>query len=76
MGVESAPAVPQPPAKALAVPTTLGENMHEVQNWQHTKVASAKPMTQREMMKPAELLTMDMQNTACTQVGCPVYSID
>ena len=59
-----APALPQPPAKALAVPTTLGLNMQELQNWQHTKQASAKPMAQRVMMNVAESVTMDMQNTA------------
>ena len=59
-----APRLPQPPAKALAVPTTLGLNMQELQNWQHTKQASAKPMAQRVMMNVAESVTMDMQNTA------------
>ena len=59
-----APALPQPPAKALAVPTTLGLNMQELQNWQHTKQASAKPMAQRVMMNVAESVTIDMQNTA------------
>ena len=60
--------MPQPPAKALAVPTTLGLNMQELQNWQHTKQASAKPMAQRVMMNVAELVTMDMENTADRQV--------
>ena len=57
---EHAPRLPQPPAKALAVPTTLGLNMQELQNWQHTKQASAKPMAQRVMMNVAESVTMDM----------------
>lgn len=61
---KAAPELPQPAAKALAVPTTLAENMQEVQNWQHTKEASAKPMKQRDTINPAELVTMDMANTA------------
>ncbi len=68
-----APIFPQPPAKALAVPTTLGENMMELQNWQHTKHARPKPMQQRTMMKPVLPVTMLMRNTARSeeqQVGC------
>ena len=64
----NAPELPQPPAKALAVPTTLGLNMQELQNWQHTKQASAKPMAQRVMMNVAESVTMDMQNTVRRQM--------
>ena len=64
MRLRSAPRLPQPPAKALAVPTTLGLNMQELQNWQHTKQASAKPMAQRVMMNVAESVTIDMENTA------------
>lgn len=63
-GLGGAPRLPHPAAKALAVPTTLALNMEDVQNWQHTKVASAKPMKQRATMNPAELVTTDMQNTA------------
>ncbi len=66
---EHAPRLPQPPAKALAVPTTLGLNMQELQNWQHTKQASAKPMAQRVMMNVAESVTIDMANTARKQVS-------
>ena len=46
------------------MPTTLGLNMQELQNWQQTKQASAKPMAQRVMMNVAESVTMDMLNTA------------
>ena len=45
------------------MPTTLGLNMQELQNWQHTKHASAKPMAQRVTMNVAESVTMDMLNT-------------
>ena len=38
------PKLPQPAAVALAVPTTLGANMSEHQNWLVTKVAPAQPM--------------------------------
>ena len=41
------PKLPQPAAVALAVPTTLGENMSEHQNWLVTKVAPAQPMKNR-----------------------------
>ena len=38
------PRLPSPAAVALAVPTTLGANMSEHQNWLVTKVAPAQPM--------------------------------
>lgn len=44
------PALPQPPAMALDMPTTLGENMMEDQNWQTTKEASEQPIKTRSMM--------------------------
>ena len=69
-----APRLPQPPAKALAVPTTLGLNMQELQNWQHTKQASAKPMAQRVTMNVAESVTIDMQNTARKHAMCQMYA--
>lgn len=59
-----APRLPHPAAKALAVPTTLMENMDDIQNWQQTKVASAKPMKHRHTMKPADDDTIDMEKTA------------
>ena len=51
------------------MPTTLGLNMQELQNWQHTKQASAKPMAQRVMMNVAESVTIDMANTARKQAS-------
>jgi hypothetical protein len=53
--------LPQPAANALAEPTTLVLNMEVHQNWQATKVASAKPMNRRLTMKPAALVDMPMQ---------------
>ena len=40
-----------------------------LQNWQHTKQARLKPMTQRTTMNPALLCTMLMQNTAGRDSG-------
>ena len=49
-GRADSPALPQPPATALAMPTTVGENMMEDQNWQMTKAAREHPMNRRSMM--------------------------
>lgn len=38
------PMLPQPPARALAVPNTLGENICVAQNWHGTNVAPNTPM--------------------------------
>lgn len=56
--------MPQPPAKALAVATTVAENMTEVQYWQGTKEDRLKPMMQRQIMKAADDCTRDMPKTA------------
>lgn len=42
---------------ALAVPTTLVENMELIQYWQETNVASTNPMKKRHMMKPVAFVT-------------------
>ncbi len=52
-----------------AEPTTLVLNMIEDQNWQHTKLAKLKPMTNRTTMNPAALVTMDIRKTAHPQDG-------
>lgn len=72
-----APRLPHPAENALAVPTTSALNMLEHQNWQHTKVASAKPMKQRATMKPAESVTKDMQKTTQghTQRQCKFHTL-
>ena len=44
-------------------------NMIEDQNWQHTKHAKLKPMTNRTTMNPAALVTMDIRKTADPQDG-------
>ena len=54
---------PQPPAKALAVPTMLTENMEPTQNWQATKTLSEQPMSRRTATKPPYVDTSDMQKT-------------
>jgi hypothetical protein len=38
------PMFPQPPARALAVPSTLAENIWVAQNWQGTNAAPNKPI--------------------------------
>mmetsp|Transcript_17788 Transcript_17788/g.53586 ORF Transcript_17788/g.53586 Transcript_17788/m.53586 type:complete len:258 (-) Transcript_17788:178-951(-) len=60
--VQPPPEFPMPPAKALAVPTTVGLNMMAVQYWQHTKHARLKPMQQRTMTNPAPLSTTAIKN--------------
>jgi hypothetical protein len=40
------------------------------QNWQATKVASEKPMSMRQAMKPAELLTAAMPKVAEAVSSC------
>ena len=47
---QGTPALPQPPTMALAVPTTLGENIMLLQNWQMTNAASDQPMSMRSIM--------------------------
>jgi hypothetical protein len=56
--------LPQPPERALAVPTRGAVNMTEVQYWQGTKEERLNPMMQRQTMKDAEELTRDMPKTA------------
>jgi hypothetical protein len=45
------PALPQPAAAALAVPTTLGANITEVWYWVMTKEAPTAPMPRRKNRK-------------------------
>merc|ERR1712227_670998 len=45
------PKLPQPAAVAFAVPTTLGANISEHQNWFVTNVAPAQPIIVRMRMK-------------------------
>mmetsp|Transcript_5235 Transcript_5235/g.14391 ORF Transcript_5235/g.14391 Transcript_5235/m.14391 type:complete len:220 (-) Transcript_5235:66-725(-) len=47
--------LPNAAAVALAVPTTLGANMSEHQNWVVTKVAPTPPMKNRTATRPAPL---------------------
>mmetsp|Transcript_62035 Transcript_62035/g.102993 ORF Transcript_62035/g.102993 Transcript_62035/m.102993 type:complete len:433 (-) Transcript_62035:55-1353(-) len=51
------PRLPQPPAMALAVPTTLPLNRAMVQNWHGTNVAPARPTNNRSMISPVESCT-------------------
>ena len=44
------PAFPHPPATALAMPTTLGENMMDVQNW-HLQGRHAAAATGRSHLR-------------------------
>lgn len=60
---ENSPALPQPPAMALAMPTTLGENNMLAQNWHVTKPASAIPISNLEAMYPAALWTTEIPKT-------------
>ncbi len=45
------PALPQPAAAALAVPTTFGENITDVWYWVMTKLAPTAPMPRRASRK-------------------------
>jgi len=45
------PALPQPAAAALAVPTTFDENITEVWYWVMTKLAPTAPMPRRKNRK-------------------------
>mmetsp|Transcript_33849 Transcript_33849/g.74035 ORF Transcript_33849/g.74035 Transcript_33849/m.74035 type:complete len:242 (-) Transcript_33849:126-851(-) len=58
------PRLPQPPAVALAIPTILGLNITEDQNWQATKVARPQPMKKREMRNPMGVVTVAIPKTA------------
>jgi hypothetical protein len=58
------PRLPQPPEVALAMPTILGVNMTDDQNWHATKVARPKPMKKRHSRKPSGVSTVAMANTA------------
>mmetsp|Transcript_13031 Transcript_13031/g.17463 ORF Transcript_13031/g.17463 Transcript_13031/m.17463 type:complete len:211 (+) Transcript_13031:1011-1643(+) len=51
------PRLPQPPTRALAVPTTSLVNIREVQYWHMTNVPPAKPMKRRRTARPAAELT-------------------
>ena len=55
------PKFPQPPTKALAVPTTLLVNIRLVQYWHMTKVPPAIPMNNRRTASPMALLTRPVQ---------------
>lgn len=58
------PAFPQPPARALALPTRGAVNMTEVQNWQATKDDRLNPMMHLQTMNEALELTKDIPKTA------------
>ncbi len=58
------PRLPQPAAVPLTKPTILLLKKELIQNWQETKVASAKPMKKRTMMKPLMVETVAMEKTA------------
>ena len=68
-GKADSPALPQPPATALAMPTTVGENMMDDQNWQMTKVAREHPMNRRSMMYPTAPSTTAIQNTGTAVIA-------
>lgn len=51
------PALPQPPAKALAVPTTLLSKKAVHQTWQGTKDAPRMPTKNRSAMRPFGVVT-------------------
>merc|ERR1712032_1802023 len=60
------PRFPQPPAVAFAVPTTVGANMSEHQNWFVTKEAPAQPIMVRITMK---LQSFQMSAERATQMA-------
>ena len=64
MTEDRSPALPQPPAKALALPTSGAVNMTEVQNWHATNEDRLNPMMHLHTMKAALELTRDMPKTA------------
>merc|ERR1719387_3352779 len=61
--VRPPPRLPQPPAVALAVPTTLRLNMMEFQNWFTTKVDPRQDTKKRAVIKPGALTTAALQET-------------
>ena len=67
------PKLPQPPAVAFAVPTTLGANMSEHQNWFVTNVAPHIPMKNRMRMKFQGAL---INAAAATQMAPKVNRLD
>merc|ERR1719517_267612 len=61
--VSPPPRFPQPPAVALAVPTTFLLNMIEFQNWFTTKVEPKAETKKRTVMSPGPLVTNALQPT-------------
>mmetsp|Transcript_6679 Transcript_6679/g.18654 ORF Transcript_6679/g.18654 Transcript_6679/m.18654 type:complete len:201 (-) Transcript_6679:191-793(-) len=61
------PRLPQPPTRALAVPTTSLVNMREVQYWHMTKVPPTRPMKRRRTMRPEAELTRPVQAVGMAQ---------
>lgn len=55
--------MPQPPTIALAVPTTLCENMLDVQDWDMTKEAPSRPMAERTATRCCHVEMLPTQNT-------------
>src|SRR5436190_14247361 len=51
------PALPQPPANALADPTTFLSKKPVVHTWHGTKTAPRIPTKNRNVLRPAALLT-------------------
>jgi hypothetical protein len=76
------PRLPQPSARALAIPTTSFANILEDQNWHMTKVEPATPMKKRriaklraELTKPVIAVGMEeKQRTTANEILGPYLS--
>ena len=65
------PILPHPPAKALAVPTTLEENIWVAQNWHGTNVAPKIPIKNLWKATPEYLPTMSDDAFNCNEPNLP-----